>query len=98
MTDTPESADEQPETEAQEQTAKPDPPPDRLSLNPTSRFFDADLLQRGVGIRFKGKERFNVEEDLLPSWRHAKPALDRQIERAIERYEALIQEARGEAR
>ena len=43
-------------------------------------------------------ERFNVEEDLLPSWRHAKPALDRQIERAIERYEALIQEARGEGR
>jgi hypothetical protein len=39
-----------------------DTPPDRLSLNPRSPFFDADLLQRGVGIRFKGQERTNVEE------------------------------------
>jgi uncharacterized protein DUF3297 len=39
-----------------------DTPPDRLSLNPRSPYFDADLLQRGVGIRFKGQERTNVEE------------------------------------
>lgn len=39
-----------------------DTPPDRLSLNPRSPFFDADLLQRGVGIRFKGQEKTNVEE------------------------------------
>lgn len=37
-------------------------PPDRLSLNPRSPFFDADLLRRGVGIRFKGRERTDVEE------------------------------------
>lgn len=37
-------------------------PPDRLSLNPRSPHFDADLLQRGVGIRFKGQEKTNVEE------------------------------------
>ena len=37
-------------------------PPDRLSLNPRSQFFDADLLRRGVGIRFKGRERTDVEE------------------------------------
>ena len=37
-------------------------PPDRLSLNPRSPYFDASLLQRGVGIRFKGQEKTNVEE------------------------------------
>ncbi|HYW16920.1 MAG TPA: DUF3297 family protein [Allosphingosinicella sp.] len=36
--------------------------PDRLSLNPRSPFFDGELLRRGVGIRFKGKERTDVEE------------------------------------
>ena len=39
-----------------------DTPPDRLSLNPRSQFFDADLLRRGVGIRFKGRDRTDVEE------------------------------------
>jgi hypothetical protein len=39
-----------------------DTPPDRLSLNPRSPHFDADTLQRGVGIRFKGRERTDVEE------------------------------------
>ena len=39
-----------------------DTPPDRLSLNPRSPHFDADLLSRGIGIRFKGQEKTNVEE------------------------------------
>ena len=39
-----------------------DTPPDRLSLNPRSPFFDSDQLRRGVGIRFKGEEKTNVEE------------------------------------
>ena len=39
-----------------------DTPPDRLSLNPRSPWFDGELLRRGVGIRFKGKERRDVEE------------------------------------
>jgi hypothetical protein len=39
-----------------------DTPPDRLSLNPRSPYFDADILGRGVGIRFKGQEKTNVEE------------------------------------
>src|SRR6478609_7031070 len=39
-----------------------DTPPDRLSLDPNSPHFDADLLQRGVGIRFNGNEKTNVEE------------------------------------
>ncbi len=37
-------------------------PPDRLSTDPRSPFYDQALLERGVGIRFKGVERTNVEE------------------------------------
>jgi hypothetical protein len=37
-------------------------PPDRLSSNPNSPYYDENLLDRGVGIRFKGEERTNVEE------------------------------------
>ena len=37
-------------------------PPDRLSLDPRSPHYDAALLDRGIGIRFKGEERHNVEE------------------------------------
>ena len=39
-----------------------DTPPDRLSNNPKSPHFDVDALRRGVGIRFKGREREDVEE------------------------------------
>ena len=39
-----------------------DTPPDRLSVNPKSRYYDEAVLQRGVGIRFKGVEKTNVEE------------------------------------
>ena len=39
-----------------------DVPPDRLAINPRSAHFDGDKLQRGVGIRFKGVVRTNVEE------------------------------------
>jgi len=37
-------------------------PPDRLSVDPRSPWFDQDALGRGVGIVFKGTERYNVEE------------------------------------
>ena len=39
-----------------------DTPPDRLDVNPKSRFHDANLLERGIGIRFNGQERHDVEE------------------------------------
>ena len=39
-----------------------DTPPDRLSVNPRSPLYDADVLSRGVGIRFNGVEKTNVEE------------------------------------
>ncbi len=39
-----------------------DTPPDRLSNDPRSKFYDEALLARGIGIRFNGEERHNVEE------------------------------------
>ena len=37
-------------------------PPDRLSTTPSSPFYNEELLARGVGIRFNGTEKTNVEE------------------------------------
>lgn len=39
-----------------------DTPPDRLSVNQSSPYFQRELLERGIGIRFKGNERRDVEE------------------------------------
>jgi len=39
-----------------------DTPPDRLSVNPRSPHYDPDTLSRGIGIRFNGAEKHNVEE------------------------------------
>ena len=36
--------------------------PDRLSVNPRSPFYNAELLERGVGVRFNGADKNNVEE------------------------------------
>jgi hypothetical protein len=39
-----------------------DTPPDRLCVNPRSPFYDEATLERGIGVRFNGTERHNVEE------------------------------------
>ena len=39
-----------------------DTPPDRLSLDPRSDYFDEALLGRGVGIKFNGQEKTSVME------------------------------------
>ncbi|WP_370173096.1 MULTISPECIES: DUF3297 family protein [Hyphomonas] len=36
--------------------------PDRLALDPASKYHNADLLQREIGVRFNGVEKTNVEE------------------------------------
>ncbi|HWD29748.1 MAG TPA: DUF3297 family protein [Rhizomicrobium sp.] len=36
--------------------------PDRLSTDPDSKYYDRALLERGVGIKFNGQEKTNVEE------------------------------------
>ncbi len=39
-----------------------DTPPDRLSVDPASPFYDEAILARGIGVRFRGVERRDVEE------------------------------------
>ena len=39
-----------------------DTPPDRLSVNQNSPYFDEPVLMRGIGIKFKGVQRRDVEE------------------------------------
>ncbi len=43
-------------------TDTPDALPDRLSTDPRSPFYNAEILARDVGVRFKGIDRNNVEE------------------------------------
>jgi hypothetical protein len=46
-----------------------DTPPDRLSLDPRSDYYDEPLLARGVGIKFNGQEKTNVIEYCISeSW------------------------------
>ncbi len=42
--------------------SSPESLPDRLSANPKSPHYDEALLARGVGIKFNGAEKTNVEE------------------------------------
>jgi hypothetical protein len=57
-----------------------DTPPDRLSVDPSSPHHDADALTRGVGIRFKGEEKTNVEEYCVSEgW--VRLALGKQVDR-----------------
>ena len=44
------------------ETSQTDTPPDRLSVNPKNEHFDVEVLKRGVGIRFKGRQRTDIEE------------------------------------
>lgn len=46
----------------QQTDEKSQTPPDRISVNAQSAFFDAESLQRGIGIRFKDRVRTDVEE------------------------------------
>jgi hypothetical protein len=53
--------------------------PDRLSTDPDSPYYDADLLARNVGVRFRGEEKTNVDEYCVSEgWvRLALPGRDR---------------------
>ena len=59
------SEEQTPETAPEATPATPaaaDVPPDHLAIDPRSPHFDGEKLQRGVGIRFKGRERRDIEE------------------------------------
>jgi hypothetical protein len=36
--------------------------PDRLCVNPRSPYYNEAILHQGIGVRFKGEEKTNVEE------------------------------------
>ncbi len=36
--------------------------PDRLSTDPDSPYYDAEVLARNVGVRFRGEDKTNVDE------------------------------------
>ncbi|MGN1057454.1 MAG: DUF3297 family protein [Comamonas sp.] len=36
--------------------------PDHLSIDPSSKFFVAEVFEHDIGIRFNGKDRNDVEE------------------------------------
>lgn len=70
--------------------------PDRLSNDPDSPWYNEELLQRDIGIRFAGKEKTNVEEYCVSEgWirvaagsardRHGKP-LTIKLKGAVEPY------------
>jgi Protein of unknown function (DUF3297) len=42
--------------------APPDNLPDHLSTDPSSPHYNAEVLEREIGIRFNGAEKTNVEE------------------------------------
>ncbi len=80
--------------------------PDRLSLDPRSPHFDGELLRRGIGIRFKGRDRRDVEEySVSEGWirvqagktmdRHGRP-LTIKLKGEVEPY-LLDQDGGGEA-
>ncbi|SEJ02086.1 Protein of unknown function [Sphingomonas sp. OV641] len=57
-----------------------DTPPDHLSIDPSSPYFDQPTLERGIGIRFKGVERTDVEEySISESW--IRVALGKKVDR-----------------
>lgn len=46
-----------------------DVPPNHLSVDPSSPFYNEEVLRRDVGIRFNGAEKTNVEEyDVAEGW------------------------------
>ncbi|WP_133366094.1 DUF3297 family protein [Qipengyuania sediminis] len=59
MSDSP--ASPEPAEAAAPETGR-DVPADHLSVNPKSPHFNEAQLRRGVGIRFKGRERTDIEE------------------------------------
>jgi hypothetical protein len=49
-------------SESKKPESQGDSLPDRLSNDPRSPYYNAEVLARDVGIRFKGVEKNNVEE------------------------------------
>jgi hypothetical protein len=84
-----------------------DSPPDRLSLDPRSPYYDEALLSRGVGIKFNGNEKTSViEYSISEGWiripagrsldRHGQP-MTIKLNGKVEPYFENAAQAEGEA-
>jgi hypothetical protein len=62
MTDTPESPEMDAAADAADAPTAVETPPDHVATNPRSPFYAPELLARGIGIRFNGQEKTNVDE------------------------------------
>jgi Protein of unknown function (DUF3297) len=78
--------------------------PDRLCNNPDSPYYDEALMAKGIGIRFNGAEKTNVEEYCVSEgWikvaagktldRHGKPLMIK-LKGTVEPY--LLDQGAGE--
>jgi hypothetical protein len=68
--------------------------PDRLSVDPSSRWYDEQLLTRNIGIRLNGQERTNVEEYCISEgWIRATvgKALDRRGRPLTMQYQGVVE-------
>jgi len=64
-----------------QKTPTTETPPDRLCVNPKSPYYDEAILARGVGVRFNGAEKTNVEEYCVSAgW--VRLAVGRTVDRA----------------
>lgn len=71
-----------------------DTPPDRLAVDPQSPYYDDAALTRGVGVRFKGVEKNNVEEYCVSEgWVRLAvgKTLDRQGKQLTIKYSGLVE-------
>jgi len=54
--------EEQQPDQANSAASGPDVPPNHLAINPRSPHYGGDLLNRGIGINFRGARKHNIEE------------------------------------
>jgi hypothetical protein len=62
MTDTPETESPETGSPAADTPAPAETLPDRVATSPRSPYYAPELLARGIGIRFNGQEKTNVDE------------------------------------
>jgi hypothetical protein len=71
-----------------------DTPPDRLDVNPRSKYYDEAVLARGVGVRFNGEDKTNIEEYCVSEGWVRMPvgkALDRHGNAMTFKYKGLVE-------
>lgn len=58
--------EDQQSEQTQTETTTADTPPDQLAVHPRSPHYGGELLNRGIGINFRGERKHTVEEYNVP--------------------------------